>query len=347
MKILLLACPRHGQLKQTAHRFNGLISSLDQVGLWGRYYALHSADQLRSILLVEKPDIVYSANLTTVCGAKERVSIHKILADGGVPYIGSTAEVLKSVLSKSTLKDEWRIKGLQTPASILLTATKPVTDDLKNFVNEVGFPLLIKPDREGNSRGLEENSIVFEYRTLKRKIRDLLEKYEFVLVEKFLTGDSVQEFTVAMIGNGTNNILMPAQIKLKVKKEHRLITTSDKEEHKTTATPVVDEKLKAQLVEFASQAFEIAGVKDYARCDLMMIDGSLYAIEINGLPMIPDKWFEVCASGAGLNAIQYVLAIILAGIVRNIRSGIGNLEIPDEIRNNLPEQVFNTLTKGM
>ena len=347
MKILLLACPRHGQLKQTANRFHGMISSLDQVGLCGRYYALHSADQLRSILLVEKPDIVYSANLTTICNAKEKTSIHKILADEGVPYIGSTAEVLQSVLSKSTLKDEWRKKSLQTPASILLAAAKPVTDDLKNFVNEVGFPLLLKPDREGNSRGLEENSIVFEYRTLNRKIQDLFEKYEFVLVEKFLTGESVQEFTVAMIGNGTNKILMPAQIKLKIKKEHRLITTSDKDEHKTMATPVSEEKLKAQLVEFAGRAFEIAGVSDYSRCDLMMIDGSLYAIEINGLPMIPDKWFEVCASGAGLNATQYILAIILAGIVRNIRSGIGNLEIPDEIRDNLPERLFNTLTKGM
>jgi hypothetical protein len=79
----------------------------------------------------------------------------------------------------------------------------------------------------------------------------------------------------------------------------------------------------------------------------MMIDGSLYAIEINGLPMIPDKWFEVCANGAGLNSTQYVLAILLAGIVRNMRSGIGKLEIPDEIRDNLPEEVFNTLTKGI
>lgn len=347
MKVLILACPRHGQLKQTAIRFHKMVKSLDDVGLWGRYYALHSADQLRSILLVEKPDIVYSANLTTMCDAKEKVSIHKILADEGVPYIGSSAEVLKSVLSKSALKNEWRKSGLQTPGSILLTAVKPVADDLKNFVNEVGFPLLLKPDREGNSRGLEENSIVFEYRTLKRKIRDLLEKYEFVLVEKFLTGESVQEFTVAMIGNGKNKILMPAQIKLKVKKEHRLITTSDKEEHRTTATPVIDAALKGQLVEFAGRAFEIAGVRDYSRCDLMMIDGSLYAIEINGLPMIPDKWFEVCANGAGLNSTQYVLAILLAGIVRNMRSGIGKLEIPDEIRDNLPEEVFNTLTKGI
>lgn len=347
MKILLLACPRHGQLKQTASRFNGMISSLDQVGLWGRYYALHTADQLRSILLVEKPDIVYSANLTTVGRTNERVSIHKLLADAEVPYIGSSPDVLKRVLSKSTLKDEWRKNGLHTPGSILLTAGKPINDELQNFVNKVSFPLLIKPDREGNSRGLEDNSIVFEYRTLKRKIRSLFEKYEFVLVEKFLTGDNVQEFTVAMIGNGTNKILMPAQIKLKVKKEHRLITTRDKEEHKTTATPVVDEKLKAKLIEFANRAFEIAGVRDYARCDLMMIDDSLYAIEINGLPMIPDKWFEVCASGAGLNATQYILAIILAGIVRNIKSGIGNLEIPDEIRENLPVQIFNTLIKGM
>lgn len=343
MKILILACPRHGSLKQTAKRFEGMISSLEIAGLWGRYYALHTAAQLRSILLVERPDIVYSANLLTSCAKNEKVSIHKILEESGIPYIGSSPEVLQSVLSKSILKEKWRKNGLQTPDSILVSAGKPVTDDLKNFVNKVGFPLLIKPDREGNSRGLDANSIVFEYRTLKRKIRDLHEKYEFTLIEKFLTGERVQEFTVGMIGNGPDRLLMPAQIKLKVKKENRIITTSDKDEHKTMALPVTDDALRAQLVNFAGWAFEIAGVRDYSRCDLMMVDGELYAIEINGLPMIPDKWFEVCASGAGLNADQYIYAIVLAGIVRNIKSGIGKLKIPEEISGNIPEQIFKKL----
>lgn len=61
--------------------------------------------------------------------------------------------------------------------------------------------------------------------------------------------------------------------------------------------------------------------------------------------MIPDKWFEVCASGIGLDSTQYLNAIFLAGIVRNNHQGKSNLTIPLKMNQHLPKSVLDVLLK--
>jgi hypothetical protein len=59
--------------------------------------------------------------------------------------------------------------------------------------------------------------------------------------------------------------------------------------------------------------------------------------------MIPDKWFEVCASGSGLDSAQYINAIFLAAIVRNSKQINTPLEIPSAMIHYLPEKIIDTL----
>jgi len=81
--------------------------------------------------------------------------------------------------------------------------------------------------------------------------------------------------------------------------------------------PVNDPILRCELIAFASQAFLSAGVQDYARCDILAAEGRYYAIEINGQPMLPDKWFDACAAGAGLTQAAYLQAILNSALNRN------------------------------
>jgi hypothetical protein len=59
--------------------------------------------------------------------------------------------------------------------------------------------------------------------------------------------------------------------------------------------------------------------------------------------MIPDKWFEACAQGIGLNTAQYVNAIFFAGLQRNIRAGYPNLEVPEKLTELLPKEIRSIL----
>ena len=135
---------------------------------------------------------------------------------------------------------------------------------------------------------------------------------------------------------------MPTEIQLKQKKRVRLITTADKEQHRTQTVPVKGKVLREKLSGFAKQAFSSAGVSDYARLDMIMANGALYAIEINGLPMIPDKWFEACAKGVRLSEDQYLNAIFLSCILRN-QAKAKKIRVPVEMRRMLPQQVFASL----
>ncbi|MHC1739963.1 MAG: hypothetical protein AB9897_02510 [Anaerolineaceae bacterium] len=265
-----------------------------------------------------------------------------------IPYVGSSPSVLDLVISKSELKAEWCLNNVSTPAFFQVSKAAAQIFGLDILIQEaIDFPYILKPDREGNSRGLDESSIVFDKSTLKSKLGNLLRSYEEVLIEKYLgTASDLREFTVAMIGNNKNKLLMPAEITLKQKKGVRIITTQDKDDHLTQATCVVEKSLLEKLVTFAERAFEVSGVRDYSRCDLLMADGHLYAIEINGQPMIPDKWFEICASGVGLNSTQYINAIFLAGIERNIKEGKTNLTIPHQMRQILPTAIFDVILQN-
>jgi len=54
-----------------------------------------------------------------------------------------------------------------------------------------------------------------------------------------------------MMGNGDQIILMPCEIVFKVLKPLRIITTRDKDEHRTQAIPVDDLALCEELCEMA------------------------------------------------------------------------------------------------
>lgn len=341
MKSLIIHCPLCDRYKLDNERFTFMVCALSKSGVNARYYPVNSIEHLGSVLLAERPDIVFCADTCLWDRSSTSVNVHAFLERMGIPFIGSSSETLELVLSKSALKTRWRENHISTPDFFLVRKDHGAFARAK-FPEKLGdFPYILKPDREGNSRGLDASSIVFDSSALAVKLTELLRLYPEILVEKFLgKADDLREFTVASIGNGENRLILPAEILLDKEKDLRLITTEDKDNHNTRAIPLTDPDLKRKLIQFASAAFAVAGVEDYSRCDILMANGQFYAIEINGQPMIPDAWFESCAAGAGLGPEQYIAAIFLAGIERNIRRGCPHLSIPDEMKRTLQEPFF-------
>jgi len=326
-----------------------MVLSLKKGGIDARYQTLQTKNELLEFIDREQPDLVYCANYYVAEEGGALVNAHKLLDDHGICRVGSTPDALELVLSKIDLKQKWVQAHIPTPRFFELYQADGQVIGLDSAVQTADFPYILKPDREGNSRGLDSSSIVFDEASLKHKASELLQKFDRVLVEKFL-GDTTDfhEYTIAMIGSGKHMLLMPAEIRLKVNKRVRIVTTEDKDKHKTRAVPVEDVMLSGKLTDLAAEAFAIAGMRDYSRLDVIMADGVLYAIEINGLPMIPDEWFEVCAKAGGMNKDQYINAIFLSCIMRtqveSVRQG-ERLQVPPEMEPVLPKRVFEQLTQ--
>lgn len=107
-----------------------------------------------------------------------------------VPYTGSG--VLGSALSmdKTRSKRVWQSLGLPTPKFVAL----PRGADVHAAAREIGFPLIVKPAREGSSVGVTR---VFEEKDLEAAVA-LAEKYPGdLLMETLIEGD---ELTVGILG---------------------------------------------------------------------------------------------------------------------------------------------------
>ncbi len=348
MKLLIFNNPPTDRISLDQERFSFMASTLCDIGLNAEYQTVGSILELDELLDHLQPALVYSADYFLPDGNDEQQSIHEFLQERKVPFIGSDAVALSRVLSKSETKETWKFNDISTPGFCRILTTLGAERIVDGFLQTYSFPFILKPDMEGNSRGLDESSIVFNKTELLEKTNELLEVYEGILVEEYL-GDhpDLREFTVAMIGKQGHRLLMPAEITLKKKKPHRLITTDDKDNHHTRASAVTDTGLRDKLCCFAEEAFTATGMVDYSRCDILMTDDKLYAIEINGLPMIPDKWFEVCAAGAGLDEKQYLIAIIMAGMIRQIKAGISLIDLSAEILNALPKEACRILCEDL
>jgi D-alanine-D-alanine ligase len=301
-------------------RFAAMAEALRPHGLEVAYRELGELDGLLDALRELRPDLAYSS-FTGLWGSQARGGlrdIREVLQLEGVPYLGSAPASIALSRSKSRLKRQLQARGINTPSSFCVRRTKTGSLAGRKLLGAArDFPYIVKPDGEDESRGIHARSIAFEAGDLLSIVEASLEEYDELLVEHFVGGASSREFTVAMIGNGEGALMLPAEIALEEDRPIRVVTREDRERGLAIARPVADEDERERIGGFARRAFEAAGVRDYARCDLIDEGGRLFALEVNPMPRMPDPWFDVCAQGAGLGRGQYVTAIVLAAIRRS------------------------------
>src|SRR3954462_3963183 len=125
----------------------------------------------------------------------------------GFPYTGSDAYVLTVTLDKWMTKLVLAAQGIDTPRARLV-----VPDDLRRM-REIGvqgpaFPVIVKPNYEGSSKGIGDDAIARDPRALSEMLPRALRRYPHgVIVEEVIAGADV---TVPFIeGLGDEGVLLP------------------------------------------------------------------------------------------------------------------------------------------
>jgi D-alanine-D-alanine ligase len=309
----------------SAARFGRLARLLTEAGYEAFLEPADSIASFSAAIASNAPDIVFSAadHLSSglpawdggAPGLSRSINVHSWLEDLGIPYVGSPPEVIDLALSKSALKERWMQAGISTPEFIAA--------DMRDggvalaALTAAPLPCIVKPVDAGNSRGIGKDSVAHDRSELAALAARVGREYPAILVERYL-GEfpDFREFTCACIGNGAARRFFPAEIVFAGETERRIVTTEDKDGLKARARRIGDEALADEVTALAARAFEAAGVRDYSRCDLILAGGKLWAIEVNGQPMIPDPWFQACAEFGGLSEPAYIEAIFAAAIAR-------------------------------
>ena len=232
-----------------------------------------------------------------------------------IPYTGSDAAALAVTLDKGLAKRLVREAGFRTARWRLVHMDRPAPTDLR-------FPLIVKPNAEGSSKGVTDASVARDQEALERAVAELQRRYRApVLVEEFLPG---REFTLGLLGDDEPQVLPIMEIRFDAARGPLAIYGYlDKvSQHSGVAFQVpadIDDDLATRLREVARGCFEALGCRDVARIDLRLdVDGEPAFIECNPLPGLSPGFSDLCviAAAAGMDYPALIGAILAPAVRR-------------------------------
>lgn len=266
-------------------------------------------------LIKKKPDLIVSGikylgfNLNSIQrNSKNKIWFSDYLDEHKILYTGSSKKSIEYEFDKSKAKDIVSKYGCNTAPFFIAKPNQYIQNDLP-----LDFPLFIKPLYEGDSRGIDSNSLVYNFNDYQRKVSSILENQGTVsLVEKYLNG---KEYTVAIFQNFKTNSYQVYPIELLAEKNakgDRVLGFADKIADKELALKIESEDIKNKISKLALDSFKALGAKGYGRIDIKMDENGIpYFLEANLIPGLGMGYLYKCYKlNTGLTYDKMILDIV-------------------------------------
>jgi D-alanine-D-alanine ligase len=269
--------------------------------------------------LMDSPvDLVFNI-AEGVSGRNREAAVPALCELMGIAYTGSDAATLSIALDKALSKRVLRQHGILTPEfQVMETGRERLSPKMK-------FPLIVKPNQEGSSKGVSAHaSVVDDEESLRVVVRELLDKYrQPALIEYYIAG---REFTVGLLGDKRPRVLPPMEIIFLDKANPRPVydyqIKQEWEKHVYYQCPAKLTPAELRSMErIARETFVALDCRDVARVDLRMDEaGEIYVLEVNPLPGLTPGYSDLCLIANAAN-IDYrtLIGEILAGGLKRMR----------------------------
>jgi len=263
-------------------------------------------------LLKRKPDLVFSGVKYFIFNG-EKVWLNDSLELYGIPYIASNKTALDNESNKNIAK------------KLILNAKIKTADffvtNPEEYQNEtslpISFPLFIKPIKGGDSRGIDSNSVVYNFSSFKKKVLEIQREHNLSsLVETYLPG---KEYSVGIFQDSLSGTLkaMPVEIIIKKNKNgHSILDFKVKKDDKEKVIAVTDAKIFKKLSKLAKEAFKALGGKSLGRIDIKMNhQGVPHFMEANLMPGLRKGYFyRSCLLNLDMNYEDMIFSIANTGL---------------------------------
>lgn len=233
----------------------------------------------------------------------------------GIPYTGSDSATLAIALDKALGKKVLLQHDILTPKfQVMESARERLSPDMK-------FPLIVKPNAEGSSKGIGSTSVVDSEEELRAAVKVCVERYrQPALVEEYIAG---REFTVGLLGDKRPRVLPPMEIKFKkntARPVYDYAVKQEWEEHVYYECPAkLTEAEQKAMEKIARATFWALDCRDVARVDMRMdADGRIYVLEVNPLPGLTPGYSDLVliAQAVGMEYDQLIAEIMVGGLRR-------------------------------
>ena len=206
----------------------------------------------------------------------------------GVKYTGSTPFAVGLMNNKFFSKLAAEKCGVHIPKGKLIHSH--LISETEQILKMV-YPVIIKPNGEGSSLGINNNSIVHTIEDAIRQINKLKSTYEDILIESFIPGTDASTLIVGnkndirmietLIYKTNNKFVLEDSVRDTYVKENWI-----SEGYIISSLPEY-QHLSSEFKRISKAIFEYIGCYDIARIDYRIsTTGEIYFLEINSMPTI-------------------------------------------------------------
>lgn len=273
------------------------------------------ASRLVARLEALNPDMVF--NIAEGRNERFRVGFYPgLFSQLAIPFTGSDAHVCTLALDKRLTKLTCADVGVPTPRWSFV-------DDLSTWTPPAfEYPVIVKPNFEGSSKGITEESVVEEAGLLLARVAETLRRYpQGVLVEEYISGKDVFVDFLERSSPGTGGVLPAGEYQYAEEVSERrrhLFYDYELKHHRPGAVSLrvparLPASVEAAVARYARIAFDALRVRDFGRIDFRVTDsGGVYLIDVDPLPSLrPGSDLYLAAAEVGLGGVEAVLDAIL------------------------------------
>ncbi|MBO0910356.1 MAG: ATP-grasp domain-containing protein [Acidobacteria bacterium] len=302
-----------------------IFEALEKLGHEPSYYVLDGRPQSLYGLGKSGVDLVFNLTESYAGDDTKEMNVAAYMDLLGLPYTGAGPHAYFLAQDKATAKKMFAFHGIRTP--FFATAYRGNID----HAHDVKFPLIVKPQLEDGSIGIDAAAVV-------TGVKELMERVEYVqnefdspaLIEEYIEG---REIYAGVLGSYENTEALPlVELDLsklpdgtpKIASRDVKFETNSKAYRLTKSRIAEDLEQTAaeKLSETAVAAYRAVKLRDYGRIDMRLTaEGEVYVIEANPNPWLSSKHeFALAAKKSGRSYMQLIGEIVQMALERSRRA---------------------------
>jgi D-alanine-D-alanine ligase len=277
---------------------------------------MEADEQMPSLLAQHTVDIVFNI-AEGIQGRGREAEVPAILNYYRIPFTGSDETTLCIALDKALTKRILASYRIRTPRYFVVSNERP------RLSRNIRFPVIVKPNAEGSSKGISDVAIAADAKELRALLDLNFRLYrQDMLVEEYIHG---REFTVGILGNGSDARVFPPMeiVYLNNDSRYNIYSFNVKKDYKRLiryeCPASIDAEIEAEMMETAKKVYDILECKDLSRMDFRLSeDGRPYFIEINPLPGLAPGYsdFPMIAEFNGMSYEALVRGVLASALKR-------------------------------
>jgi D-alanine-D-alanine ligase len=302
-----------------------IFDALGKLGHEPSYYVLDGRPQSLYGLGKCGADLIFNLTESYAGDDTKEMNVSAYMDLLGIPYTGAGPHAHFLAQDKATAKKMFAFHDIRTP--FFATAYRGNID----HAHDVKFPLIVKPQSEDGSIGIDAAAVV-------TGVKELMERVEYVqnefdspaLIEEYIEG---REIYASVLGSYEKTEVLPL-VELDLSKLPRgtpkiasrdVKFETDSKAYKLTKSTIVedlDEATVQKLSETALAAYRAVKLRDYGRIDMRLTsEGEVYVIEANPNPWLSSKHeFAMAAKKSGRSYTQLIGEIVDMALERTRRT---------------------------